>query len=79
MADRKTTPRSKRPTESQLRALKNLVAGRDLYAHCHTMSDHGGMHSTLCSLWKNGWTDGRTGEFSITDAGRAVLTKYQSR
>lgn len=79
MADRNAARRPKKPTESQLRALGNLAAGRDVYAHCRTMSDHGGMHSTLVSLWKNGWTDGRIGDFGITDAGRTVLAKAKEK
>ena len=79
MAERNSTQRARKPTASQLRALGNLAAGRDLYAHCRTMSDHGGMHSTLVSLWKNGWTNGRLGEFEITAEGRAVLAKAHEK
>lgn len=58
----------KKPTEAQLRVLRNLAAGRGAADHCRTMSDHGGLSGTIRSLYRRGWIAGAGGE--ITEAGR---------
>jgi hypothetical protein len=56
----------KKPTEAQLRVLRNLAAGRGADAHCRSMSDYGGLRGMLASLHRHGWLAG--GE--LTEAGR---------
>lgn len=64
----KPAPKPTKPTESQLRVLRNPAAGRSSDSHCRTMSDHGGLTGTMASLYRRGWlTDGK-----LTDAGRAA-------
>lgn len=63
-----TSSKPKKPTDVQLRVLRNLAAGRPSDFHCRTMSDHGGLSGTIRSLYRRGWIAGAGGE--ITEAGR---------
>lgn len=53
-----TSVKLKKPTNAQLRVLRNLASGRSAAAHCRSMSDYGGLTGTLVALRRRGWLDG---------------------
>jgi hypothetical protein len=66
----------KKPSEAQLRVLRNLAAGRSAAAHCRSMSDYGGLTGTLASLYRNGWLvdNNKVTDAGLLAAGLAPLT-----
>ena len=62
------------PTEPQMQVLKNLIDGKDLWAHKDqtTRNWFGSAHKTAAIMINRGWL---TDEYEITNKGRKVYEK----
>lgn len=61
---------TKKPSESQIRALKNVMEGRPIDAHIRGRSAHGGFSGTIVSLHRRGWINSQG---DITESGRVII------
>lgn len=68
------TPKARKPTEAQLRILRNLDAGLPWDAHISGRSAYGGAVATVHSLNRLGYM----ANWKITDAGRSALYGTQA-
>jgi hypothetical protein len=66
-----STPKPRKPTGPERRALENLAAGRDSDHGLVGRSAHGGHCKVRGSLWRKGWRDAN----GITEAGRIALAQ----
>lgn len=67
------TAKPRKPSEAQLRILRNLAAGLPWDAHISGRSAYGGATATVHSLTRLGYM----ANWRITDAGRAVVNGTQ--
>jgi hypothetical protein len=66
---------TKRPTEAQLRVLRNLVRGLEADSDMLRRSKHCGFHNTLRALASRGLAVWEAGAWRITEAGREAVEK----
>jgi hypothetical protein len=75
MPDEPTAKKPVKPTPSQIKALRNLVAGKPMFIHISGRSASGGTSGTMVSLFRRKlieWAPDQT-KVVITDAGREVV------